>query len=136
MPGPDDKILSLAAQIVSAHVSRNALPPNLLPRLIKDVVESLQAASRQGIVEERPKPAVPIHLSIAPDSVACLECGKRFRTLKRHLEREHAMTVEAYRERWELPPSHTLTAPNYAALRADVARKSGLGRKSRSSQRR
>ena len=129
MTGPDTKILSLAAQIVSAHIAHNALPVASLPRLIRDVVESLEAARRQVTVAVRPKPAVPIQQSIARDSVACLECGKRFRTLKRHLEREHGMTVESYRARWELPASYSLTAPDYAELRAEVARKSGLGRK-------
>ena len=136
MTGPDDKILALAAQIVSAHVAHNTLPSTSLPLLIKGVVESLHAARQQGTAAERPKPAVPIEQSIARDSVACLECGKRFRTLKRHLEREHHMTTEHYRARWELPASYTLTAPEYAELRAAVARRSGLGRKPRSRGRR
>lgn len=131
MNTPDEKLLAYAAQIVSAHVANNLVSTTALPRLIQDVVQSLRAAQLQGTTPERPKPAVPIQQSIQRDSIACLECGKRFRTLKRHLEREHNMTDEEYRLRWQLPASYKLTAPEYAELRADVARKIGLGRKPR-----
>lgn len=133
---PDDKLLTYAAQIVSAHVANNLVTSSALPRLIQDVVQSLRMAQLQSMAPERPKPAVPIAQSIAHDSVACLECGKRFRTLKRHLEREHNMTEEEYRGRWQLPASYKLTAPEYAELRAEVARKIGLGRKPRGRGRR
>ncbi|HET8996779.1 MAG TPA: MucR family transcriptional regulator [Acetobacteraceae bacterium] len=131
MNTPDEKLLAYAAQIVSAHVAHNLVSTTALPRLIQDVVQSLRTAQLHGIAPERPKPAVPIQQSIQRDSIACLECGKRFRTLKRHLEREHNMTDEEYRLRWQLPASYKLTAPEYAELRADVARKIGLGRKPR-----
>ena len=136
MTMPDEKLLTYAAQIVSAHVGNNLVSSTALPRLIQDVVHSLRAAQLQSMTPERPKPAVPIAQSIARKSVACLECGKRFRTLKRHLEREHNMTEEEYRSRWQLPASYKLTAPEYAELRAEVARKIGLGRKPRGRGRR
>ena len=136
MDKPDENILALAADIVSAHVGHNPVSTAALPRLIQDVVHSLRAAQVQAATPERPKPAVPIQQSIARDSVACLECGKRFRTLKRHLEREHGLSEEDYRARWQLPSSYKLTAPEYAELRAEVARKIGLGRKPRGRGRR
>lgn len=136
MNTPDEKLLTYAAQIVSAHVGHNPVATTALPRLIHEVVQSLRAAQLQSIAPERPKPAVPIAQSIARDSVACLECGKRFRTLKRHLEREHNMSEDEYRGRWQLPASYKLTAPEYAELRAEVARKIGLGRKPRGRARR
>ena len=136
MDKPDEQILALAADIVSAHVGHNPVSAAALPRLIQDVVHSLRAAQLASTLPERPKPAVPIQQSITRELVACLECGKRFRTLKRHLEREHDMTEDEYRSRWQLPASYKLTAPEYAELRAEVARKIGLGRKPRARGRR
>lgn len=136
MTTPDESLLIYAAQIISAHVGHNQVSTTALPQLIEEVVHSLRAAQQQGMAPERPKPAVPIAQSIARESIACLECGKRFRTLKRHLEREHHMTEAEYRGRWQLPGSYKLTAPEYAELRADVARKIGLGRKPRGRSRR
>lgn len=127
-----DQILALAAQIITAQVTHHRVSPEALPRLIEEVVQSLRSARQQAAQPEKPKPAVPIHQSVTRDAVACLECGKRFRTMKRHLERQHGMTEDEYRARWDLPASYRLTAPEYADLRADVARKIGLGRKPRS----
>ena len=124
----DEKILAAAAQIVSAHVAHNLVPAATLPQMVKDVVQVLRTAQQQALEPERPKPAVPIQHSVTQDAVACLECGKRFRTLKRHLEREHDMSEEEYRTRWQLPATYKLTAPDYAELRSAVARKIGLGR--------
>ena len=136
MDKPDETILALAAEIVSAHVGHNSVSAAALPQLIQEVVQSLRAAQLHAPLPEKPKPAVPIAQSIARDSVACLECGKRFRTLKRHLEREHDMSEDEYRTRWQLPANYKLTAPEYAELRAEVARKIGLGRKPRGRGRR
>ena len=85
---------------------------------------------------DRPKPAVPVSHSVSRDSIACLECGKRFRTLKRHLEREHGIDEAEYRDRWQLPQNYRLSAPAYGEIRAAVARKIGLGRQPRGKQRR
>ena len=127
----DRNILSLAAQIVSAHVSNNRLEADQLPPLIEAVARALQTAGEQAQQAPKRQPAVPIKESVEPDTIACLECGKRFRTLKRHLARDHGITEAEYRERWNLPSSYKLSAPNYAKLRADVARRIGLGRTGR-----
>ncbi len=136
MTGSDDMVLALAAQIVSAHVSSNTMPAADLPRLIQEVIVALRAALQAAETPERLKPAVSIQQSVEHDSIACLECGKRFRTLKRHLEREHAMNELDYRGRWKLPASYKLSAPEYTAFRSEVARKIGLGRRPRARPRR
>ncbi len=128
MDNLDELILALAAQIVSAYVVHNPVSAEALPQLVLAVAQALRAAHQRSLEPERPRPAVPLQHSIAQDFVACLECGKRFRTLKRHLEREHAMSEEEYRARWQLPATYKLTAPEYTELRAAVARKIGLGR--------
>lgn len=133
---PEESILALAARIVSAHVTHNEVPPESLPRLVSEVARSLRTAQQAATVPERRTPAVPIQHSVARDAVACLECGRRFRTLKRHLEREHNLSEAAYRAQWDLPASYPLTAPEYTELRAEVARRSGLGRKPRGRRRR
>ncbi len=76
-----------------------------------------------------PKPAVPIKRSVTPNYIVCLEDGKKFKMLKRHLKTDHNMTPKEYRERWGLPSDYPIVAPVYAKQRSALAKKIGLGRK-------
>lgn len=131
----EDDILTLTTEIVSAYVSRNQMPQTDLSALIRDVHTTLSGLAggdvetAEDMPEAPPVPAVPIETSVKKDAIACLECGKGFKTLKRHLSTEHDMTPAEYKERWDLPKDYPLVAPSYSKRRADTARKIGLGRK-------
>lgn len=124
-------ILGLTAQIVSAHVSNNAVAPNALPALIQDVYRTLAGVGRESPAAERPQPAVPVKRSVFPDYIVCLEDGKKLKMLKRHLKTAYNMTPEQYRERWGLPADYPIVAPNYARHRSSLAKRIGLGTKAR-----
>src|SRR5262249_32662398 len=124
-----DLVLHLAAQVVSAHVANNAVQPGDLPKLIRDVHHAFANAGQAATVEPRGEPAVPIKKSVMAGYIACLECGKPFSMLKRHLMTDHQLTPEQYRQKWELPASYPLVAPDYAKVRSSLAKKIGLGRK-------
>jgi predicted transcriptional regulator len=120
--------ISLSADIVSAYVSYNSIPPGGLPALLESVHGAL---SKLGAVEAIPKteafaPAVPIRKSITPGFLICLDDGKRFKTLKRHLT-GLGMTPDQYRTKWGLLDSYPMVAPDYANTRSALAKKSGLG---------
>jgi predicted transcriptional regulator len=126
-------LIDLAADIVSAYVSNNTVPAADLPALIADVYAALQKTSG-GEVEAAPeplKPAVPVKKSVTPDYIVCLEDGKKFKSLKRHLRTHYDLTPEEYREKWGLPADYPMVAPNYAAARSDLAKKMGLGQQRR-----
>ena len=130
MAMPD--LIELAAKVVAAYVSNNSVPKSDLPDLILAVHSSLTRLGRepedaQPQVEAK-LPAVPVRKSITPDYLICLEDGKRFKSLRRHL-RLHGLTPEQYREKWKLPSDYPMVAPNYAAERSALARKIGLGQK-------
>jgi predicted transcriptional regulator len=131
--------IELAADIVSAYVSNNSVPSGDLPSLISDVHSALLKVGG-GIIEvpaEAPKPAVPVKKSVTPDYIICLEDGKKFKSLKRHLRTQYNMTPEQYREKWGLPVDYPMVAPNYAKARSELAKEMGLGqqrRKRRSSR--
>lgn len=126
----DDMLLDHVANIVTAHVSNNAVAPTDLPVLIRLVHGSLAALGRASpAVVEKPAPAVSIRSSVKPDAIACLECGARLKLLKRHLATDHAMTPAAYRARWDLPANYPMVAPDYAEHRKELALRVGLGRK-------
>ena len=122
-------ILELAAQVVSAHVSNNMVAPEALPDLIKKVHRALTGAGGANSASAQPQPAVPVKRSVTPDYIVCLEDGKRFKTLKRHLASTYQMTPAQYRERWGLPNSYPMVATNYAKRRSAIAREIGLGSK-------
>jgi len=129
-------ILGLAAQIVAAHVSRNPVPPEGLPALIRDVYRTLAALGTPAEPAPPPAPdklvpAVPVKKSIFPDYLVCLEDGKKLKMLKRHLTSAYNMTPEQYRERWGLAADYPMVAPNYAKHRSSLAKKIGLGTKPR-----
>ena len=121
--------IELAAEIVAAYVSNNAVPPAELPTLINSIYSALtQAAAGK---DEEPKvelrPAVAVKKSITPDYIICLEDGKKFKSLKRHLRAIYDMTPEQYRAKWKLPGDYPMVAPNYAKARSELAKTIGLG---------
>lgn len=124
-------VLELTAQIVSAHVSNNAVTPEALPGLIQDVYRTLNGAGREVPQADRPQPAVPVKKSVFPDYIICLEDGKKLKMLKRHLKTAYNMTPEQYRERWGLAADYPMVAPNYARHRSSLAKQIGLGTKPR-----
>jgi predicted transcriptional regulator len=129
--GADNDLIDLSTEIVSAYVSHNALSVTDLPKLIADVHSALKGLQGNRAPEpmEELKPAVPVRKSIAPDHIICLEDGKKFKSLKRHLRTHYDMSPEEYREKWGLPADYPMVAPNYSATRSRLAKDNGLGRK-------
>ncbi|TPI28793.1 transcriptional regulator [Mesorhizobium sp. B3-1-9] len=123
-------LMGLTADIVSAYVSKNAVPVASLPDLIQSVNSSL-AKVGQPVEPEKPiyAPAVNPKRSVFPDYIICLEDGKRFKSLKRHLGVHYGLTPDEYREKWGLARDYPMVAPDYAAQRSALAKSSGLGRK-------
>jgi predicted transcriptional regulator len=121
--------IDLTANIVSAYLSNNPTPASEIPNLISQVHSALLrvTSGRSEAPLEPSKPAVSVKKSIAPDYLVCLEDGKRFKSLKRHLRTQYNMTPEQYREKWGLPPEYPMVAPNYAVARSQLAKKMGLG---------
>ncbi len=123
-------IIELTADIVSAYVSHNSVSPSELPSLIHHVHGALTHFKPVPIIEEPmepAKPAVSVKKSITPDYLICLEDGKRFKSLKRHLRAQFGMSPDDYREKWGLPPDYPMVAPNYATARSALAKEMGLG---------
>ncbi len=127
----DNDLIDLSADIVSAYVSHNALSLTDLPKLIADVHTALRNLKSPAAAEpaEELKPAVPVRKSVAPDFIICLEDGKKFKSLKRHLRTHYNLSPEEYREKWGLPADYPMVAPNYSATRSRLAKDNGLGRK-------
>jgi predicted transcriptional regulator len=124
-----EQLLQLAADIVSAHASNNTLRADQLPGLIQQVFSTLATAQQNAAVPPRPEPAVSVRASMHQDHLVCLDCGKHFSMLKRHLMTDHQLTPEQYRQRWQLSPTYPMVAPTYAKTRSALAKKIGLGRK-------
>ena len=122
-------LVELTAEIISAYVSNNTVVPEALPGVIADVHEALsKAAQRIGPAErEELRPAVAVKKSVMPDYIVCLEDGKKFKSLKRHLRTHYNLSPEEYREKWGLPHDYPMVAPNYAAARSQLAKQMGLG---------
>ena len=123
-----EDVLTLTAQIVSAHVTKNPVPVEELPTLIREVYKTLSTVGEATPAAGAAKPAVAITKSVFPDYIVCLEDGKQMTMLKRHLMTEHGMTVDQYRAKWGLPSNYPMVAPNYAETRSNLAKKMGLGR--------
>lgn len=125
-----ETLITLATDIVVAHVSNNPVSAEDLPALISNVYGALSSVGEGKEAEKAPaEPAVPIRGSVRKDSIACLECGRKMKMLKRHLSTEHGLSIEDYRARWQLPSDYPMVAPNYAETRRTLAKKIGLGRK-------
>ena len=125
--------IDLTTTIVSAYVSNNPMPASDIPALIGQIHAALLRVStgRAELPLEPAKPAVPVKKSMTADYLICLEDGKRFKSLKRHLRTQYSMTPEQYRDKWGLPPDYPMVAPNYAAARSQLAKKMGLGQQRR-----
>ncbi len=125
-----DTLIELTADVVAAYVSNNPVQAADLPALIADVHGALgRVGGANSGPQEKPKPAVNPKKSIHDDYIICLEDGKKFKSLKRHLMTHYGLTPEQYREKWGLDVNYPMVAPNYAAARSALAKKMGLGRK-------
>ena len=125
--------VALTAEIVSAYVSNNTVSATDIPSLIAQVHGALSRVSNGAAVAaaETQKPAISLKRSVTPEYIVCLEDGKKFKSLKRHLRTQYNMTPEQYREKWSLPPDYPMVAPNYAAARSELAKQMGLGQQRR-----
>ena len=124
-----DRALKLAADIVAAHLGHNRVATDAVPDLIQSVFRTLVNIESPVQTTEAPVPAVAIRKSIFPDYIICLEDGKKLKTIKRHLMSAYGMNPDQYREKWGLPASYPMVAPNYAQQRSSLAKSIGLGRK-------
>lgn len=123
------ELLEMTADIVSAYVGNNTVAASELPGLIASIHAALSQVS-SDVVEAPPEPkepAVPVRKSITPDYLICLEDGRKFKSLKRHLRTRYDMSPEEYRAKWSLPKDYPMVAPNYAKARSDLAKQMGLG---------
>lgn len=132
-----DSLLALTSQIVSAHLSKNAVGINDVPDLIQRVHATLQtlAGGTAGPVATR-DPAVPVKKSVTSEYIICLEDGTKHKMMKRYLKTAFDMTPDEYRKKWGLPADYPMVSPNYAKTRSTLAKKSGLGLRARSRGRR
>lgn len=126
-----DMLIELTADVVAAYVSNNPVPVGELPNLISDIHAALGrvGGAPEAPPADKPKPAINPKRSVHDDYIICLEDGKKFKSLKRHLMTHYSMTPDQYREKWSLDPSYPMVAPNYAAARSELAKTMGLGRK-------
>ena len=125
----EDVLVELTADVVAAYVSNNPVPVSELSNLIADVHAALGRVTRstEQVATEKQKPAVNPKRSVHDDYIICLEDGKKFKSLKRHLMTHYGMTPEEYREKWELPADYPMVAPAYAEARSRLAKQMGLG---------
>ena len=125
--------IELTADIVSAYVSNNSVSAGEIPNLINQIHSALlRVSGGQSDTQPEPlKPAVSLKKSITADYLICLEDGKKFKSLKRHLRTQYNMTPEQYREKWSLAPDYPMVAPSYAAARSQLAKQMGLGQQRR-----
>jgi predicted transcriptional regulator len=129
---PNDGLVELTAEIVSAYVTNNPVPVSDLPALIESVhrsISNLGSSANDVKAEADQKPAVNPKRSVQNDYIVCLEDGQKFRSLKRHLSSKYGMTPEEYRLKWNLPADYPMVAPSYAKARSEMAKSMGLGRK-------
>jgi predicted transcriptional regulator len=124
-------LTTLTADVVAAYVSNNALGADKIGELIGAIHSALSKASTQAVEPEKPDlvPAVSIKKSLGHDFIICLEDGKKFKSLKRHLKSHYDLSPEEYREKWGLPRDYPMVAPAYAAARSDLAKSMGLGQR-------
>ena len=127
-----ETLITLTADIVSAHVSNNSVAVSDLPALIQNVHSALTGLGQPAPAPEvKLEPAVSVRASVKPDYIVCLEDGKKLKMLKRHLMTHYQMTPEQYRAKWSLPADYPMVAPSYAEQRRTLAKKIGLGTKRR-----
>ncbi|MEM9570336.1 MAG: MucR family transcriptional regulator [Pseudomonadota bacterium] len=121
-------ILECASDIVSAYVSNNPIQSGELPELIRQIHSTLVALEKTDLSNGVLEPAVPVKKSITDDFLICLEDGKKFKSLKRHLRSKYGLSPEQYREKWGLPYDYPMVAPSYARKRSALAKEMGLGK--------
>ncbi|RIJ21667.1 transcriptional regulator [Henriciella barbarensis] len=124
-PGVDT--LELTTEIVAAYVGNNPVQSSDLANLIRNVHDALTNLSTEEVQVPEAKPAIPVKKSVTDDYLICLEDGKKFKSLKRHLRAKYDMTPDEYREKWGLPFDYPMVAPSYARKRSQLAKKMGLG---------
>jgi predicted transcriptional regulator len=130
MQDDDTQNTQLTAEIVAAYVAHNKVAQSDLAALISRVSGALAAPNKPETPEPaQQQPAVSVRSSVKPDSITCLECGKKFRSLRRHLRTEHGLEADAYREKWGLRPDYPMAAPSYAETRSNLAKGIGFGRR-------
>lgn len=128
--GDNQLLIELTAEVVGAYVSKNIVQASDLPGLISTIHRTMSGLT--GTVEvdkpaEKPVAFVSVKKSVQQDNITCLDCGKKFKSLRRHLTANHGLTPEQYKDRWDLPASYPMVAPAYAEARSTLARQSGLG---------
>ena len=123
-------LIDFTVDVVSAYVGNNTVPPAELPALIQSVYQSLNALGtvEEAKVETPKEPAVSVKKSISNDFIICLEDGRKFKSLKRHLRTKYNLSPEEYRAKWNLPKDYPMVAPNYARARSELAKQMGLGK--------
>ena len=121
-------IMEFASDIVSAYVSNNAVQSGELANLIREVHATLSGLDKDAPNGDARKPAVSIKKSITDEFLICLEDGKKFKSLKRHLRSKYGLSPEEYREKWGLPYDYPMVAPSYARKRSELAKEMGLGK--------
>ena len=126
---PASGLVALTSKIVSAYVSNNTLAAADIPNLIVEThaVLSRISGGAPPVEREELKPKVAPKKSVLPDFIICLEDGKKFKSLKRHLRTHYNLSPEQYRSKWDLPHDYPMVAPNYARARSELAKKMGLG---------
>lgn len=130
-----DPLVELTAEVVSAYVASNSVPRPELAGLIERIHNTFQNLGKPTVPEApAAEPAVPVKKSVTTDYIICLEDGRKFRSLKRHLMTKYGMTPEDYRAKWNLPHDYPMVAPNYAAVRSDLAKKMRLGHRAAESE--
>lgn len=129
----NSSFIELTAGIVSAYVSNNPVGTAEIPALINQVHAALMrvSAGQAELPAEPLKPAISVKKSITPDHIVCLEDGKKFKSLKRHLRTQYGLSPEQYREKWGLPADYPMVAPRYAEARSQLAKQMGLGQQRR-----
>lgn len=122
-------LVELTSEVISAYVSNNSVSTTDLPNLIRDVFDAFESIDPSAVTKPELKPAVNPKKSVFRDYIICLEDGKQFKSLKRHLTSHFSMSPEEYREKWGLAPDYPMVAPSYSEKRSNLAREKGLGRK-------
>jgi predicted transcriptional regulator len=124
------ELVQLTAEVVASYVSANTVPIAEMPALIESVFRALKGLGATSTAAETPSlaPAVPVKRSVTEEFIICLEDGKKFKSLKRHLRTRYNLTPEEYRAKWGLPHDYPMVAPNYARARSDLAKRMGLGK--------
>lgn len=124
---PGTNLRMAATRLVVAYVGHNPVAPTEVPGLLRSICDALAGLGRESAAPPARDPAVPVQQSLQRDHIVCIECGRKLKVLKRHLRGSHGLTPKEYRGRWSLAEDYPMTAPVYAAKRAEMARKIGLG---------